>query len=269
MAEAQIVVRRTLTQETRVQDRIIWDDTLSIPARFSLIAMLSLRKGWDYSVRGMASMLGLSKDTMSKYIRELEDAGYLKRMQSCGSKGKFSKSKYILTDTPWDFGEEPCPNFSDSAQPCPNSSAPDLSAPEKSPQQNNVIKQQKRIKELTPLHPKGDGRPKRESKYALQEEAKPILREYVGNDRELARALADLIEIREAKGAINSAEAIKRLLKKLDELSGGRRADKLLLIDQSIENSWKSVFPLKSRSGGGASPPGPSTVLEEEGTYAL
>ena len=177
MAEAQIIVRRTPSKETRIQDRIIWDEGLSITARFSLIAMLSLRKGWDYSVRGMAVMLGLSKDTMGKYIRELETAGYLKRLQENGSKGKFEKSRYILTDTPGCFGEEPCPNFSDgtpppcpnfsdSEPPCPNFPAPDLPDTEKSPQQIYGIEQQNGKEELTPLPPNGERRKRDEPKTA-------------------------------------------------------------------------------------------------------
>ena len=39
------------------------------------------------------------------------------------------------------------------------------------------------------------------------------------------------------------------LLNEIDRLSDGRREDKLLLVRQSVANSWKSVFPLK---GGGA-----------------
>ena len=109
MAQGQIIIRRKKTNETRIQNNIIWDENISTMARFSLIAMLSMREGWDYSVRGMASMLHVSKDTMSKYIRELEEAGYLKRMQIQGENGQFGKATYVLTDVPWDFGEEPCP----------------------------------------------------------------------------------------------------------------------------------------------------------------
>lgn len=85
------------------------------------------------------------------------------------------------------------------------------------------------------------------TKYDLQEDAKPVLRAYVGEDRELAKALGDLIEIRVAKKAINSKRAIQSLLRTLDRLSEGRREDKLLLLDQSVTNSWKGVFPLKGR----------------------
>lgn len=100
-----------------------------------------------------------------------------------------------------------------------------------------------------PLPPEGAKR-RRVRKYELQEDAKPVLRSYVGTDQELARALASLIDIRKDKQAINSRAAITRLLRKLDELSQGNRDVKLALIDQSIENSWKSVFPLKGTGPG-------------------
>lgn len=134
MAAAQILIHRSLRKETTIQNAIIWDKSLSNMARFALIAILSLPEDWDYSVRGMAVMLGVSKDTMGKYLRELETAGYLRRRQG-GKNGKFAKAVYTITDTPGEFGDEapPCPKNSDTAEapPCPN--FPD---PKKSPQKN-------------------------------------------------------------------------------------------------------------------------------------
>ena len=103
----------------------------------------------------------------------------------------------------------------------------------------------------------GKGKNSRISKYDLAEDAKPILRAYVGEDRELGLAIAALVEVRIAKKAINSARAISMLLCELDKLSQGRREDKLLILRQSVTNSWKGVFPLKgypaqtSGEGGG------------------
>lgn len=131
MAAAQFVIHRRRRKETTVDNSIIWDRSLSNMARFALIAILSLPEDWDYSVRGMAAMLQVSKDTMGKYLRELEEAGYLRRRQG-EDRGKFSKSVYTITDTPGEFGDEeepPCPKNYDSA--CPN--FPD---PKKSPQKN-------------------------------------------------------------------------------------------------------------------------------------
>lgn len=112
-----------------------------------------------------------------------------------------------------------------------------------------------------PKAPQGGKRP---SKYDLAEDAKPVLQAYVGEDGELARALADLIEIRVAKKAINSRRAIVSLLRELDRLSEGRREDKLLLIRQSVNNSWKSVFPLRQGGGRRTEPSQPTLVAREE-----
>lgn len=149
MGQRQFIVHREKAKETRIQNSIIWDDRLSTAARFSLIAMLSLPDTWDYSVRGMAVMLGISKDTMSKYLRELEAVKYLKRMQPHGGQGKFSKAEYILTDTPGNFGdeggEEPCPKKSDAdAPPCPNLPAPEKSPQKKRTEEKNEKKQTKK-----------------------------------------------------------------------------------------------------------------------------
>ena len=91
-----------------------------------------------------------------------------------------------------------------------------------------------------------------------------MLQAYVGEDGELHRALADLIEIRVAKRAINSKRAIVSLLRELDRLSEGRREDKLLLIRQSVTNSWKSVFPLRQGGGRRTEPSQPTLVAREE-----
>lgn len=174
MAERQIVIRRNLSKETRIQNSIIWDDNISTMARFTLIAMLSMREGWDYSVRGMATMLHFSKDTMSKYIRELEGAGYLKREQGHSEKGKFAKAIYILTDTPGDFGEEEtCPENYDTDDMCHKKSAPVTSAPTESPQQIRSIKQQKRKEKTTTPTPPQEGVPARKRKQSNEPKKAP------------------------------------------------------------------------------------------------
>ena len=158
MAERQIIIRRKLPKETRIQNNIIWDDNLSHMARFAMIAMLSLPDTWDYSVRGMAVKLGISKDTMAKYMNELERAGYLKRMQEHGSNGAFTKACYILTDVPWSFDEEesPCPKNSDTDAPCPNLPDPVTPDPINSPQKKRTKQKRRTKQENPPISPMGD-----------------------------------------------------------------------------------------------------------------
>lgn len=177
MAQRQIIIRRARSADTRIQNRIIWDGSISQMARFSLIAMLSLPDSWDYSVRGMAAMLKVSKDTMGKYIKELEKAGYLKRKQAKCETGRFSGTQYILTDTPGDFGgEEPCPNFSDTdndaAPPCPNLPDTELPDPEKSPQKKRT-EQWKRTEKESPQSPPVGGASEKKQRRRREPKAAP------------------------------------------------------------------------------------------------
>ena len=143
----QIEVRRRKLPYTNIKNDLIWDSRLRLQTRFALIAMLSLPDDWDYSIRGMAAKLEVSKDTMAKMLKELEEAGYLKRKtQEHAASGQFGRARYILTDVPNDFGggEEPEDEADSPDRPEGESGAPCPDLPytvspytKNSPQQNN------------------------------------------------------------------------------------------------------------------------------------
>ncbi len=110
------------------------------------------------------------------------------------------------------------------------------------PKNREVLRKKKKvIKKDTPPTPP-------DRKIKLDEDARPLLNDYVRGDRAMAEAMMDLMEIRTAKKAVNSYRGIKNLLAELDRLSGGDREMKLLLLQQSAANGWKSVFPLRVNS---------------------
>lgn len=174
-------------------------------------------------------------------------------------------SRGILTEP--EPEDEPLPGNEDTPPPKNEDTSPQECGDPPLKNEEKKYKEETKRKTNTPPPPKGEGNGKKPSKYDLAEDAKPVLRAYCGTDDVLARALADLIEMRRDLKAINSKRAINLLLGELDRLSDGDRELKIALLRQSFLNSWKSVFPLK---GGG----GPTTVMstrvcEEEGTYAL
>lgn len=66
--------------------------------------------------------------------------------------------------------------------------------------------------------------------------------------KELDNLFKDFLEIREKikpKPAVNSERAINALIKTLRELSNSGRETAIKLIEQSIRNSWKDIYPLK------------------------
>lgn len=273
MAETSIRVERR-RGFTVLPNAMLRDPALSLKTKGLMAVLLGLPEDWRYSISGLAQICGTGKETIRSALRELEEAGYLQREQTHGEGGKFGGNSYVVHEEPLAQIEGQAAPLAPPLSGNPTTGKPMTEKPTSGkPSSENRTQYNKDIynkqESITPLPPKGEEKPKRKSKYALAEDAKPILRAYVGSDQELARKLAEFIEIREAKRAINSPAAIRALLKRLDELSCGHRGDKLLLLEESISNSWKSVFPLKRRGSGERASTAAVTVLEEEGTYVL
>ena len=69
--------------------------------------------------------------------------------------------------------------------------------------------------------------------------------EFYSDDEELRQSLIDFYDMRKAqKKNINTSGITKRLLNKLDKLSGGDIEIKKAIVDKAIESSWLSFYPL-------------------------
>lgn len=223
------------------------DERLSLEARGLFALMVSLPENWSYTVAGLAKKAGCGREKARRLLQELQTVGYLVREQSHDDGGKFSGAVYVLQDeaplpenpSNGETKDQPLPEKPTTAEPS-TAEPPTGIAPEKN-------KELKTPEEKEP--PKAPQRGRRGSRYDLAEDAKPLLQAYVAGDQELHRMLGEFIKLRVELQAINSREAVKRLLNRLDKLSGGDRGIKLQLLDQSITSSWKSVFPLRGKEG--------------------
>ena len=89
---------------TVVHNAFVRDENLGINARGLLITMLSMpeytRNGepWNFSIRGLASMLPDGKQKVQTALNELERCGYLLRRQIIDSKGRFVDLEYVFSD---------------------------------------------------------------------------------------------------------------------------------------------------------------------------
>lgn len=73
-----------------------------------------------------------------------------------------------------------------------------------------------------------------------------IIKEYTTNE-ELVETLKDFIKMRKSIKSPVTDRALKGILKKLDQLATNNE-NKIGILEQSIINSWKSVFPLKEQN---------------------
>ena len=242
------------------------DSRLSLEARGLFALMASLPDDWSYTVSGLAVKAGCGREKVRRLLKELQTVGYLIREQGHDAGGRFGGNVYVLQEEAPPLPENPSNGEAENA-PLPENTVNGENRQRETPSTGfpplqNKEYTEERLKE--PLKAPHGG--KRGSKYELSEDAVPILQAYVGDDRELHRALGAFIQQRVELRAINSARAVKMLLGELDRLSEGRREDKLLLIQQSMANSWKSVFPLRKGGGGvaAAGEPAASTLVSRE-----
>ena len=164
----QIDIIRDEDPYSRIPKALIQDDRLRLQTRMVLIMMLSCRPDWDFSIRGMAKIAGVTKDTMSKMMAELEVAGYVKRKpQAREFAGQFAKAGYLVSGKPIFLREpeaEPChenqDTVEDMAPPCPNLSYTKEPYTINSPQINNKQVITKQVNNPPHIPPAGEVRRK-------------------------------------------------------------------------------------------------------------
>lgn len=98
------------------------------------------------------------------------------------------------------------------------------------------------VEDIPPISPKGD----KPTRGGLSAEVKTMIEEYARGYPDLYGLLVEYLEDQVKARVTKSPAAVKRLLLKLDKLSGGSEVLKRQLLDTAIERSWRSVFPLRS-----------------------
>lgn len=215
----------------------IEDKRLPLDARGLLAIMVGLPDGWQYSVRGLAAYVGVSKDTIRRLLEKLEKVGYLTREQTHDENGYFAGNVYVLQDEAPPLSGKP-DNGETRQREKPSSGFPT---------QINT-KRTKDRKNQTPITPA---------------EVEKCVVDYCGEDDELREAIMGLLENRikvNRKKAVVTDAAMKLILRKLDRLSDGRREVKLAMLRKAITYNWLTVFELK---------PDEMPPVENEGSAAL
>ena len=73
---------------------------ISLQAKGLYLYLRSHREGWEMSTERIGEALGIHRDTVSRYVRELENLGYLDRQKVFDESGRFAGIAYILSSEP-------------------------------------------------------------------------------------------------------------------------------------------------------------------------
>lgn len=81
-------------------------ETVSLQAKGLYMFIRSHSNGWRMSTKRIAEVVGVGRDTVGKYIRELEECGYVVRRQVHCKDGTFGGALYEVYSTP--VGNDQC-----------------------------------------------------------------------------------------------------------------------------------------------------------------
>lgn len=159
--------------------------------------------------------LEISKDSLTKYIRELKKAGFLKVEQE-KAEGRFLRNLYTLPDT-----KIPCPKISDTE----DFGHGNLDT------KNNNLKSNSIFKSNT-----------EEKKKSGYDEILSSI-----EDISLRELYLDYIKMRKLIKSPMTDRALQMLINKVESLETDVERQKKLL-ETAIINNWKSVYPLKGEN---------------------
>lgn len=215
---------------TAINNAILRDSSLSDGAVRLLVYMLSMSNDWNFNIRQMAKFFGVSVSTISNRINELKQAGYIRTEKITDGKGRF-------TSCVWFVYENPCSNLSEHGENRtrfePNT---DLTEHGKTEDiRNNINEEKPLIKEISSIKEKAGG-------FDSIFEEFPLF----ASDPELKSVFEEFIKMRKKIKAPLTENALKLAINKAIDLSGGDPEEIKKIVNQSILNSWRGLFPEKS-----------------------
>ena len=196
---------------------------MTLKAKGLLSLMLSLPDNWDYSIAGLVTLSKDGKDSVMGALKELEKFGYLVRTRMTGDDGRFCGYMYDIYEEPKEVEPkevEPYEENPNAVDP-PQLNTNTLNTKKTNTKESNTKAAHKLVK------------------------AFPCLESIANFDNELLDTLQDFVDMRKKQKSPMSEKAMKLLLSKLHELSNGNVQIMIELLNQSILNGWKSIYPVK------------------------
>ena len=208
--------------------------------------------------------LCISVDTFTRYLKQLVEHGYIK-VEQVKENGRFSHNVYTLCDT-----ITPCPKISDTENTVSEISVYGKSYTNNNNINNNNINNKERKKERAPHRknptqkvtslpdvtkslPRYRDREKNKDiekestssvkKTTTKETFNELIDNYTDNEQ-LRNELKEHLKTRKTKKATLTNHAIELSLKKLDSITTNDN-EKILIVQNAIENGWTTFYPLR------------------------
>ena len=229
------VARRKTSKYTTISNVFLRDKNLSLKAKGFLTVVLALPDDWDFSIKGICSILKEGKSSIYGVVQELKENRYCKTTAYRDEKGLILGLDYMFYEEPYE--EEP--NKEEPQQDNPHSENRDM---DNMPQLNTKDDKEKNItKDLPKKEGKDKSFPKKKAKFDAYADLSYVDAEYADVWKEWLKY----------KDAINSQykaqEGAELQYKSLLKYADNNPILANAIVKKSIERSWQGVFELSDK----------------------
>lgn len=215
---------------TVVDNTFIRDKNLSLKAVGLMLKMLSLPPNWDYSVAGLSAICKEGMTAIRGALKELEEAGYLRRERRNSEKGYFVY-EYILTEIP-----QPHNGNLHTVE----EHAADMYAEEAHAANRTQLSKEELNKDLLNTE-------ELNTDYYIEREREDVVYDILASiqDKELRELYADYVIQRRTDGSPLTPKGLEMLIARGNRLSNLDIATHRAIVETAIINNWKSLYAPK------------------------
>lgn len=85
---------------TMVSNEMLLDPNLGVSAKYLMTVMSGLPDSWDFTIKGMSTILKMGRNTIASALSQLEANGYIERVQTRNADGTFGSNDIQLYSSP-------------------------------------------------------------------------------------------------------------------------------------------------------------------------
>ena len=228
------VTRKNTSKYATISNGFLRDNNLSLKAKGFLTVIMALPDDWDFSIKGICSVLKEGKTSVYSAVQELKENRYCKTTPSRDEKGLIIGLDYVFYEEPYE--EEP--NKEEPQQDNPHSENRDM---DNMPQLNTKdTKESNRTKDL-PKEEKDKSFSKKKAKFDVYADLSYV-------DAEYADIWKEWLEYKDAiKSQYNAQKGAIIQYNSLLKYADNNVVLANAIVKRSIERSWQGLFELNDK----------------------
>ena len=236
------VIRVNKTKDyTVMSNHHLKNKELSLKAKGLMSLMLSLPDDWDYSIQGLVAICKESELAIKNSLNELKEHGYLEIIKLMPSETESGRFEYVYNvyEKPIEKNEKQGGGF----QPLENQGVENQGV------ENQEVDNQGQLntKELNTKESNTKELNTKDIKKERKGTTYDAILDSYHLDPKVRETILEFIKMRKLIKSPMTDHALDLLIRKLADMSQDTQMQ-VAILEQSIQNSWKGIFPLSNAS---------------------